>query len=222
MLVFSKCIAGGLSAALVLLWWPQLVPGASLSAWLGRGVAFTLAFELMLLALRPLEETLWGTRPASRVRERLDTASERLRGGDTVRRLGSSAAIAAVALTVPSLLIVAGLSHQRPDKAEKAARAVRIVHVTKVVRPVTVQRVVAQTEVPTPAVVAPAAAAPKAKSAPVKKTETSTEVEAPARTPAATQDSQPTSRGQNSPSSPKTQANGSSAKRDSAQTSLPS
>jgi hypothetical protein len=218
-LVFSKCIAGGLSAALVLLWWPQLVPGASLSAWLGRGVAFTLAFELMLLALRPLEETLWGTRPASRVRERLDTASERLRGGDTVRRLGSSAAIAAVALTVPSLLIVAGLSHQPPDKPGKAARAVQIVHVTKVVRPVTVQRVVAQAEVPTPVVAAPAPA-PRAKAAPVKKTKTTTEVEAPAKKPATTRDSQPTSQEKSSP--PKAQANGSSAKRDSVQTSLPS
>jgi hypothetical protein len=203
--VFSKCISGGVSAALVLLWWPRLVPGASLSAWLGRGVAFTLAFELLLLALRPLEQTLWGTRSGTRVRERIDTAAERLRRGDTVRRLASSAAIAAVALIVPGLLIAEGLSQHPADRAAKPERAVRIVHVTKVVRPVTVRRVVAETETPAPAAAAPVAPAKRVPAAAKRRTpakpETSTEVKSPAREPSTTQDSQPAS-DEKAPSSP--------------------
>lgn len=224
MLVFSKCIAGGFSAALVLLWWPQLVPGASLSAWLGRGVAFTLSFEILLLALRPLEETLWGTRSGSRVRDRVHLVRERLRGGNTTRRLGSSLAIAAVALTLPGLLIADGLSRQSILKPHRAARAVKVVRVTRVVRPVTVQRVVAEKEVPVPVPAAPvvSSAAPKAKPKPATKSSPPAKVKAPAKQRAPAKETQQTTQEKSSSGAPKAQANGSSLKRDRVQTSLPS
>jgi hypothetical protein len=190
---FSKCAAGGVSAALVLLWWPRLAPGVSLSGWLGRGVAFTLTFELLLLALRPLEQTLWDTRSGIRLRGRIDSQTERLRSGHTARRLTTPAASAAAALAVPGLLIAAGLALGPAHKDPEPQRAaVRIVRVTKVVHPVTVRRVVAESQAP--AVVAPAdAATPKRHSAAIrtKKTETSTQVKTPAREPDTTGDSQP-------------------------------
>jgi hypothetical protein len=116
-LLLSKCVAGGLSAALVLLWWPMIAPGDSLLAWLGRGVGFTLSFELLLLGLRPLEQALWATSSGTRVRERVDARAERLREGDSARRLGSSGAIAALVLAVPAVLILAGLN-ERPGDAQ--------------------------------------------------------------------------------------------------------
>ena len=218
---FSKCVAGGVSAALVLLWWPRLAPGVSLSGWLGRGVAFTLTFELLLLALRPLEQTLWDTRSGNRLRVRIDAHAERLRSGHTVRRLSSTAAIAAAALAVPGLLIAAGLAQGPPHKDPKAQRAaVRIVHMTKVVRPVTVRRVVAESQAP--AVLAPVAAtgagsAPKRHTAATRtrKNETKTQVKTPAREPATTRDSQPAD-GEAATPEAQAPANGSSADRPSA------
>lgn len=147
--VLSKCVAGGFSAGVVLLWWPLLVPGDSLTAWLSRGVAFTLAFELLLLGLRPLEHALWATRRGTRLRTRLDAIAERLSSGDTVRRLGSTATLAAVAVAVPAVLITAGL-HERPrDDGQQRARAPRVVRITKVVRPVKVERIVESAPVTT-------------------------------------------------------------------------
>jgi hypothetical protein len=147
--LFSKCVAGGFSAGVVLLWWPLLVPGDSLTAWLSRGVAFTFTFELLLLGLRPLEHALWATRSGTRLRARIDGVASRLSAGDTVRRLGSTAALAAVAVSIPAALIATGL-HERPDEDDKqAASAPRVVRITKVVRPVKVKRVI---DAPAPAV----------------------------------------------------------------------
>ena len=179
----SKCIAGGFSAGVVLLWWPLLVPGDSLSAWLSRGVAFTLTFELLLLGLRPLEHALWATRRGTRLRTRIDGVAQRIASDDTVRRLGSTAALAAVAVAVPAALIAAGLQEQPAKEPGKhRAAAPRVVRITKVVeRPVKIERVVEE--------VAPVASAPapvdtpsapiRSKSAPKTKKQPATERQAP-------------------------------------------
>ena len=210
---FSKCLAGGVSAALVLLWWPRLAPGVSLSGWLGRGMAFTLTFELLLLALRPLEQTLWDTRRGVRVRGRIDSHAERLRSGRAVRRLSSTAAIATAALAVPGLLIAAGLAQAPAHTDPKPRRAaVRVVHITKVVRPVTVRRVVVASR--PPAVVAPAAApaptgpAPGRHTAAPKIRKVETPVKRPAGKPTTPRDS-PTGDEVPAPDAP---ANGSSTR----------
>ena len=149
-------------------------------------MAFTVTFELLLLALRPLEQTLWDTRSGIRLRGRIDAHAERLRSGHTVRRLSSTAAIAAAALALPALLIAAGLAQEPTHKGAQPQRAaVRVVHVTKVVRPVTVRRVVAASQAP--ADVAPVVAGTRsARTRPTpdtrtEKPETSTEIDAPAR-----------------------------------------
>jgi hypothetical protein len=184
--ILSKCVAGGLSAGLVLLWWSRLFPAASLSAWLGRGVAFTLSFELLLLGLRPLEHALRATRLGGRSRAHLDALAARLRRDDAARRLGPATAVAAVALAVPILLIAAGLNEPPARDAAYRARPVEVVRVTKVVR--RVRRVVAPSEAPATSPVTtsrPVAAAPEPDQRSNARTRTSKprRVTAPAREP---------------------------------------
>src|SRR4029079_10069091 len=54
----SKVLAGGLSAARCLVWWPAHLPGDG-PEWLGvRGVLWTLAFEILLVSFCPLERAI--------------------------------------------------------------------------------------------------------------------------------------------------------------------
>jgi hypothetical protein len=159
----SKSLAGGLSAGVVLLWWPLLFPDDTLASWLARGVAWTVCVELLLLALGPLEAAIWETRGGERVIRRTREAEARLRSGSRRRTLGRLAAIAVAALAVPGALLAAGLNERAPAKAE--ARPVKIVEVTRVVRPVRVtrvKRVVAPA--PEPAPVIPQASDPAPRS----------------------------------------------------------
>jgi hypothetical protein len=146
----SKSVAGGLSAGVVLLWWPLLFPDHTLASWLGRGVVWTVCVELLLLALAPLEAAIWETRGGERLLRRAREADARLRSGSRRRTMLRLATIAAAALAIPAALLAAGPSERAPAKA--AVRPVRVVEVTRVVRPVTVKRV--------KRVVAPTAPAP--------------------------------------------------------------
>ena len=55
--------------------------------------------------------------------------------------MGRLSAVATVALTLPVVLLVTGLDKQVPAEAKRVA-PIKVVHVTKVVRPVTVKRVI--------------------------------------------------------------------------------
>ncbi len=164
----SKSIAGGLSAGVVLLWWPVLFDDVdTVTSWFVRGVAWTVCFELLLFALIPFERALWGTARAERIVQRVGSAGSRLDSGSHRRRLGRLSAVAGVALAIPVVLLVAGLQKQLPVRAEAAtARPIKVVRVTKVVRPVTVKRIVEQTPVqqeyaPPPQQAAPAPVPPR-------------------------------------------------------------
>lgn len=137
----SKSIAGGLSAGVVLLWWPIVFAEVdSVTSWLVRGVAWTVCFELLLLALAPFERALWETRHGERISNRVGAAGSRLHAGSGRRRLSRLSALAAMALAVPVALLVTGLAEHAPARAEAApVRPVKVVHVTKVVK---VRRVV--------------------------------------------------------------------------------
>jgi hypothetical protein len=139
----SKSIAGGLSAGVVLLWWPLLFEDVdTVTSWLVRGVAWTLMFELLLLALLPFERALWETAHGERIARSVGHAGSRLHAGSPRRRIGRLSAVATVALAVPVVLLLAGLSEHLPARAETpAVRPIKVVRVTKVVRPVTVKRV---------------------------------------------------------------------------------
>ena len=158
----SKAIAGGLSAGVVLLWWPVLFDEVdTVTSWFVRGVAWTVCFELLLFALIPFERALWDTQRAERIVQRVGSAGSRLDSGSHRRRIGRVSVVAGVALAIPVALLVAGLHKQLPVRAEAAVvRPIKVVRVTKVVRPrvvrpVTVQRVVEQAPAPQPAAPAP-------------------------------------------------------------------
>lgn len=159
----SKSLAGGLSAAVVLLWWPMLFPEVdSVASWLARGAAWTIAFELLMLAFVPFERALWETTRGERITQRVGAANSRLQSGSPRRRIGRLSGLAAVALAVPVVLLAMGLQEYVPAKSE--AKPVKVVRVTKVVRPVTVKRVVERAPVssrPVPASSTPAAPAPE-------------------------------------------------------------
>ena len=163
----SKSIAGGLSAGVVLLWWPVLFEEAdSLTSWLVRGAAWTVCFELLLIALVPFERALWETSRGERISSKVGAAGSRLHAGSHRRRLGQLSLMATAAVAVPLVLLIAGLQEQTPASAEaKVVRPVKVVRVTKVVK---VRRVVERapisgqpiTTTPTPPEVGTARPAP--------------------------------------------------------------
>jgi len=144
----SKSIAGGLSAGVVLLWWPVLFDQVdTVTSWFVRGVAWTVCFELLLVALIPFERALWETTRGERISRTVGTAGVRLHSGSPRRRMSRLSAVATGALAIPVVLLVAGLHKQAPAQAEAPVRPVKVVRVTKVVRPVTVKKIVEQTPV---------------------------------------------------------------------------
>jgi hypothetical protein len=56
--LLSKLIAGGLSAGVVLLWWPRVFPHDRAGGWVARGIAWTLLAEILVVAVSPLEHVL--------------------------------------------------------------------------------------------------------------------------------------------------------------------
>jgi hypothetical protein len=148
--LLSKSIAGGLSAGVVLLWWPVLFDQVdTITAWFVRGVAWTVCFELLLFALIPFERALWETRRGERLSTRVHAAGSRLHSGSRRRRLSRLSAVATVAIAVPVVLLVTGLQEQTTARAEApAVRPINVVRVTKVVK---VQKVVRRTPVAPPA-----------------------------------------------------------------------
>jgi hypothetical protein len=134
--LLSKLVAGGLSAAVILLWWPNFVHHEGAVSWLVRGVVWTLSFELLLHALLPLERALWESAAASRVRDRTNRLG-------APRRMGSRAALACGALAVPAALLATAPA---PPHEREAVAPVK--HVTQVKRVVRVERVSAATRQP--------------------------------------------------------------------------
>jgi hypothetical protein len=170
----SKSIAGGLSAGVVLLWWPLLFSEVdSVTSWLVRGAAWTVLFEMLLVALVPFERALWETTGGERISSRIGAAGSRLHAGSRRRRMSRLSAVATMALAVPVVLLVAGLAKHAPAPAEaKAATPVKVVRVTKVVKVVKRAPAAVQpsTGMPTVGQAAPAAPAPAETAAPERTT----------------------------------------------------
>jgi hypothetical protein len=168
--LLSKLIAGGLSAAVILLWWPSVFPSDTVSSWLIRGVIWTLSFELLLGALGPVEERIWrSSRVARRVREQAVAASARIAADSGRRRNGARSAVAGVALAVP--LVLLATAPARPLEKTEPVQQVR--HVTEVKRIVKIEKRRVSVPVPTTvASAAPVAAAPTRAAAPARRVTT--------------------------------------------------
>jgi hypothetical protein len=159
----SKLLAGGLSAGVVLLWWPMFFPTDSVTTWLGRGIVWTLSFELLLVALSPFELALWSTHRGERISRRVESKRHLLDHESPKRRLGRRAGLALTALALPLALIGVGASEHIPAvQAAAAPKVTKVTRVVRVVKPVRVERVVkiktvsaqvpaAQTVYPSPA-----------------------------------------------------------------------
>jgi hypothetical protein len=159
--LFSKLIAGGLSAAVILLWWPLVFPSTTVESWMIRGIVWTASFELMLLAFLPVEEALWRSRAARRVRDTAAAAGGKLVADSPRRKHGSRSIVAGIAVCVPLVLLATAPAH--PLDPKPATEQVR--HVTEVKRVVRVET----KRVKVPQQLASAAVAPRSGAATTSK-----------------------------------------------------
>jgi hypothetical protein len=134
--LLSKILAGGLSAGVFLLWWPRHFPVQGLEWLVLRGVLWTLSFELLHVALAPVEHRALGP-------------TARWLGARRPRRAGWVYAGAALALVVPALLLTEVDPTPRPRPAAAQARP-KVVRQVIVKRQRIVQREVVVREVPVP------------------------------------------------------------------------
>lgn len=143
--LLPKIIAGGLSAGLVLVWWPALFPdsGGAVS-WVWRGLVWTLIFELLLGLLIPLQDKIAKQSWTKKAKVSLQGQGNRLRGWLPESTLLSGIALALVALALPAGLIISGPDKAKAIKAEKAEVKTKIVKPVKVVR---VTKVIKQKEI---------------------------------------------------------------------------
>jgi len=171
--LLSKVIAAGLAAGVFLLWWPAHLPSNGVQWLVLRGLAWTLAFEILVLSFVPFERM--ATRALIRRREggRAARVRRRLAAAPAPARASGAVMLAFTGLLLPGLLL---LHSGRLPAAQPAA------HTTKVVRKVVVRKVVRERTVvvretapaapapaPDAASAAPATGAPKVSpAAPVK------------------------------------------------------
>lgn len=168
----SKLLAGGLTAGIVLIWWPRHYPTDGVQWLVARGVVATLGFELMLLAYAPVEDRL--TRrlahrlPFGRLRRRAQRLPAPARGAGM-----GAAAMAAIAVPV-ALLAGAGPAPEPPAtvKIERTSQPVKVVREVVVKRRVVHDEVVVPvpsgtaTSRSAPAAAEPAASRPRARTEP--------------------------------------------------------
>jgi hypothetical protein len=134
--LLSKVIAAGLAAGVFLLWWPAHLPSSGAQWLVLRGLAWTLAFEVLVLAFAPLERMAAG----ALTRRRAVAQARRVRGAlaaaPAPARKGGAVLLAFTGLLVPALM----LAHTgRPGKRQAAQP-------TTIVRKVVVRRQVVRRE----------------------------------------------------------------------------
>jgi hypothetical protein len=131
--LLSKVIAAGLAAGVFLLWWPAHLPSTGVQWLVLRGLAWTLAFEILVLSFVPFEQM--ATRALVRRREggRAARVRRRLAAAPAPARASGAVMLAFTGLLLPGLLL---LHSGRLPAAQPAA------HTTKVVRKVVVRKVV--------------------------------------------------------------------------------
>jgi hypothetical protein len=126
----------------VLLWWPAFFHTDSVTTWLVRGIVWTLAFELLLVALSPFELALWSTHRGVRISQRVEAKRALLDHDSPNRRIGRRAALALAALSLPLALIALGVGQHITVAHSAPPKVTRVTRVVRVVRPVKVERIV--------------------------------------------------------------------------------
>jgi hypothetical protein len=101
----SKVLAAGLAAGVFLLWWPAHLPSDGAQWLVLRGLAWTLAFELLVVAFAPVERMAAGTlarRRAAAGARRMRTA---LAAAPTAARKSGAVVMAVTGLAVPAVML---------------------------------------------------------------------------------------------------------------------
>jgi hypothetical protein len=197
--LFSKLIAGGLSAGVVLLWWPHLFPHDTAGGWVARGIAWTLLMEILVVAVSPLEHVMRtrvaAFRPVGQVRSFF--------AGTSRLRAYFALGLAAIAISLPLMLIATG--HPAAADTPKPQQVTKVTRVVKVVKQVKVKKIVVREAAPPatyPPAVRPAPVVTSAPAAPKraattkpqqKKTEAKKQPATPTPTPAPSATTVPTS-----------------------------
>jgi hypothetical protein len=173
--LLSKVIAAGLAAGVFLLWWPAHLPSAGVQWLVLRGLAWTLAFEVLALSFVPLEQM--ATRAVTRRRSagRAHRVRSRLAAAPAPARASGAVMLAFTGLLLPVLLLL-HTGHLPAQPTAHTTQVVRKVVVRKVVheRTVVVREAADPAPAPAPyaAPVTPVTAPKAATQAPAKKTAT--------------------------------------------------
>lgn len=195
--LLSKVVAAGLAAGVFLLWWPAHLPSTGVQWLVLRGLAWTLAFEVLALSFFPLERMATGAITRRRSAGRARRMRSRLAAASAPARASGAVVLAFTGLLLPGVMLLhtGGRPPARP--AAQTTKEVREVVVRKVVREKTVFVRVAAPSAPAPAPMptsTPAATKPAAttqaraepKQQPSTKVAAEQTTTAPATTPATT------------------------------------
>jgi hypothetical protein len=135
--LISKVLAGGLAAGVFLFWWPAHLPSTG-GEWLVlRGLAWALAYEILMLSFCPLENLAARSLPRWRAADQARRVRRVVSAAPQPARAGGAVALACTGLVLPALM----LSHARKPPSKPAPRPVQVVRkvvVRKVVREKTV------------------------------------------------------------------------------------
>jgi hypothetical protein len=175
--LLSKVIAAGLAAGVFLLWWPAHLPSNGVGWLVLRGLAWTLAFEILVLSFVPLEQMATRALTRRRAASRASHVRSRLAAAPAPARASGAVMLAFTGLLLPGLLLLHSGRLPSTQRAAHTTKVVRKVVVRKVVRERTVVVREAAPAAPAPYAASPAPAttaeAPKASAeAPAKKTST--------------------------------------------------
>jgi hypothetical protein len=135
--LISKVLAGGLAAGVFLFWWPAHLPSTGGEWLVVRGLAWALAYEVLMLSFCPLENLAARSLPRWRAADQARHVRRVLSAAPQPAKAGGAVALACTGLVLPALM----LSHARKPPSKPAPRPVQVVRkvvVRKVVRQKTV------------------------------------------------------------------------------------
>jgi hypothetical protein len=129
-------LAAGLAACVFLIWWPAHLPSTGVEWLVLRGLAWTLAFEILVLSFCPLENMATRALTRRHTAARARTVRGRLAAAPAQAKASGAVLLACTGLLLPGLM----LAHpgRTPAPSRRAVQVVRKVVVRKVVRQRTV------------------------------------------------------------------------------------
>jgi hypothetical protein len=151
--LISKVLAAGLAAGVFLIWWPAHLPSTGVEWLVLRGLAWTLAFEILVLSFCPLENMATRAITRRRAAAQANRVRDALAAAPQPAKASGAVLLAFTGLLLPVLMLAhAGNPLTKP--APRPVQVVRKVVVRKVVRQKTVVVRTPATVVQAPAPVA--------------------------------------------------------------------